>query len=102
MAKYIVEIPDEIEISKESQLVPFDMCRPSWWEEAYNKGKADAQKEWTARWECVKSTDMVSIDFRCSACHRYRFHNGAMRKKYKYCPACGAKMIEPQESEVSG
>ena len=41
MAKYIVEIEDEI--TKDSVLVPFDMCRPSWWEEAYSKGKADAE-----------------------------------------------------------
>lgn len=33
-----------------------------------------------------------TIDFRCSVCHRFRFHNGEMRKKYKYCPNCGAKM----------
>lgn len=43
MAKYIVEIPDEVPVSDE--LVPFDMCRPSWYWEAYKKGKADAEKE---------------------------------------------------------
>lgn len=43
MAKYIVEIPDEVPVSDE--LVPFDMCRPSWYWEAYKKGKAEAEKE---------------------------------------------------------
>ncbi|MBP5449554.1 MAG: hypothetical protein J6Y01_05490 [Spirochaetales bacterium] len=43
MAKYILEIAGEI--SQDSQLVPFDMCRPSWWEEAYNKGKAEAESK---------------------------------------------------------
>ena len=42
-------------------------------------------------WETVPSSDH-GIDFRCSACHRYRFHNGEMRKRYKYCPNCGADM----------
>lgn len=41
MAKYIVEIADEIE--KDSALVPFDMCRPSWWEEAYKQGMAEVE-----------------------------------------------------------
>ena len=38
------------------------------------------------------SSDNKTIYFRCSACKGYRFHNGAMRKKYKFCPNCGAKM----------
>ena len=43
MAKYIVEIADEIE--KDSVLVPFDMCRPSWWEEAYKQGMAEVESK---------------------------------------------------------
>lgn len=46
-------------------------------------------------WETVKSAD-GGTDFRCSACHRFRFHNGEMRKKYRYCPNCGL----PMETEV--
>ena len=38
--KYIVEIPDEVDVC--DKLVPFDKCRPSWWEEAYSKGADDA------------------------------------------------------------
>ena len=33
-----------------------------------------------------------SGDWRCSHCKVYHFHNGAMIKKYKRCPNCGAKM----------
>lgn len=43
----------------------------------------------TAIWEPIK-LDWGGLDFRCSACHRCRFHNGEMRKKYKFCPNCGA------------
>lgn len=52
------------------------------------------------KWERVTNNDN-GIDFRCSACHRYRFHNGEMRRKYKFCPNCGADMRE-DESEVEG
>ncbi len=41
-------------------------------------------------WETVKGKDSY-IDFRCSICHRFRFHNGELRK-YKFCPNCGADM----------
>ena len=30
--------------------------------------------------------------WKCSACKRFTFHNGAMLKKYIYCPNCGARM----------
>lgn len=45
------------------------------------------------KWKQIKGRDGY-IDFRCSACHKYRFHNGAMRKEYKFCPSCGADMRE--------
>lgn len=43
------------------------------------------------KWERITNDDN-GVDFRCSACHKYRFHNGEMRKKYKFCPNCGADM----------
>lgn len=43
-------------------------------------------------WEEIRSVSTGEINFRCSACKRYRFHNGEMLRKYKYCPLCGAKM----------
>ena len=49
MAKYIIEIPDEVPVSDE--LVPFDMCRPSWYLEAYEKGKADTEDD---VWEFIR------------------------------------------------
>lgn len=42
-------------------------------------------------WEVIKTGAV--IDFRCSACHRFRFHNGELRR-YNYCPICGAYMRE--------
>ena len=47
------------------------------------------------KWEPIVVFDGY-VDFRCSACHRYRFHNGEMRKKYKFCPNCGTKMEETE------
>lgn len=49
MAKYIIEIPDEVPVSDE--LVPFDMCRPSWYLEAYENGKADTEDD---VWEFIR------------------------------------------------
>lgn len=42
------------------------------------------------KWERVRNDDN-GYDFRCSFCHRFRFHNGELRR-YKYCPNCGATM----------
>ena len=47
-------------------------------------------------WERVKNADN-GYDFRCTACRRYRFHNGEMRKKYNFCPNCGADMRKESE-----
>lgn len=44
------------------------------------------------KWTQILNADKVTHDYRCSECHRYRFHNGEMRKKYKFCPNCGARM----------
>ena len=43
------------------------------------------------RWEKVKGIE-GAYDFRCSACHRFRFHNGEYLRKYNFCPNCGALM----------
>ena len=51
----------------------------------------DAVERKRGEWEQVANDDS-GIDFRCSMCHRYRFHNGEMIKKYKFCPNCGADM----------
>lgn len=42
-------------------------------------------------WEKVKGIE-GAYDFRCSACHRFRFHNGEYLRKYNFCPNCGADM----------
>ena len=51
--------------------------------------------QWVLKKHKVKGSDV--LDFNCSACKRFWFHNGEMRKKYKYCPNCGAKMDEGGE-----
>lgn len=56
MAKYIIEIPDEVPVSDE--LVPFDMCRPSWYGEAYEKGKAEAEDE---VWELARIVTSMNM-----------------------------------------
>lgn len=56
--KYIIDIPDEVPVSDE--LVPFDMCRPSWYWEAYEKGKAETEDE---VWGFVRIiTDMTECE----------------------------------------
>lgn len=59
---------------------------------------ADARMNTYGEWEEVPGRH-GSTDFRCSACHKYRFHNGAMRKRYWRCPRCGAIMNKKGESE---
>jgi hypothetical protein len=51
---------------------------------------ADVVEVKHGEWERIESD--ASVDFRCSTCHRYRFHNGEMLRKYKFCPNCGADM----------
>lgn len=65
MAKYIIDIPDEVPVSDE--LVPFDMCRPSWYWEAYEKGKDDTEDNvWEFAMTCLK---MDGADFyKCFGC----------------------------------
>lgn len=46
-------------------------------------------------WERYKNNN-AGYDFRCSACHRFHFHNGELRE-YKYCPNCGARMEREHE-----
>ena len=52
---------------------------------------ADVVEVKHGEWERIESD--TSVHFRCSVCHRYRFHNGEMLRKYKFCPNCGAKML---------
>ncbi len=61
------------------------------------KGLPPAQPK-RGRWEKVKGIE-GAYDFRCSACHRFRFHNGEYLRKYNFCPNCGADMRERSEDE---
>lgn len=49
-------------------------------------------------WERIPNNDN-GVDFRCSACHGFRFHNGELRK-YKFCPMCGARMSVQMEIDL--
>ena len=44
-----------------------------------------------AYWEPYSGTG-GERNFRCSSCRKFKFHNGEMRRKYKHCPECGARM----------
>lgn len=105
MAKYIVEIADEI--TKDSVLVPFDMCKPSWWEEAYNKGKADAEAKIIHCKDC-KWWDRESEDSPmgyCHACkhgHYSRHWEISIRRTYEedfFCADAEPKMYGEDEEE---
>lgn len=76
MAKYIVEIADEI--TKDSQLVPFDMCRPSWWEEAYNQGKADAESKIIHCKDC-RWFDLKDVESSYGYCHAIKHSHYSRR-----------------------
>lgn len=55
---------------------------------------ADVAPVVPARWERFKRTTKLngtSLDFRCSNCRKFKFHNGELCR-YKYCPECGARM----------
>lgn len=73
MAKYIIEVPDEVPVS--DGLVPFDMCRPSWYWEAYEKGKAEKEDEVRelVRIICDMTQDERKERFGGSTCDLDRF-----------------------------
>lgn len=52
-----------------------------------------------ACWEPVKNV-RNEIDFRCTACRQYRFHNGEMHRKFLRCPHCGAHMLSDEEAKA--
>ena len=39
------------------------------------------------------------LDFTCSACGKFWFHNGEMIRKYLFCPHCGADMRGKENSQ---
>lgn len=88
-----------------SRLIDADALEPKFvhgrWDDTYvsnseliNAPTIEERKR--GEWEQVHNDDN-GIDFRCSVCHRYRFHNGEMLRKYKFCPNCGADMRKGEE-----
>ena len=59
----------------------------------------------TGRWVEVAQYADGKHKIECSECGNHIFDRGHanshnVKEKYKFCPSCGAKMVEPQESEV--
>ena len=55
----------------------------------------------TGHW-ATQNIHNCHTDFKCSVCgytHNFMHLYGEPTADYNYCPNCGAKMIEPQESE---
>lgn len=58
----------------------------------------------TGHWIEVAKYSDGKHEIKCSECESHIFDRGhansyVVKEKYKYCPRCGAKMVEPQESE---
>lgn len=58
----------------------------------------------TGHWIEVEKYSDGKHKIKCSECRSHIIDRGhansyVVKEKYKYCPRCGAKMIEPQESE---
>lgn len=62
--------------------------------EYYEKGRYETVRE-APYDEHIVPTEcpLIDEDYECSEC------GYEVRQKYHYCPNCGAKMVEPQESE---
>ena len=51
-----------------------------------------------AHWLRVTTVNPKEFCNRCSECGYEQFY----AERYKFCPNCGAKIVEPQESEDKG
>ena len=51
-------------------------------------------------WQLCKtdSVDNRTLYWRCSYCKGYGFRDGNLRRKYRYCPGCGARMAGRKEA----
>ena len=73
---------------------------------AYQQGYSDAMRDFrkepkTGHW-IAQDIHNCHTDFKCSACgyiHSFMHIYGEPTADYTYCPNCGAKMVETQESE---
>ena len=73
---------------------------------AYQQGYSDAMRDFrkepkTGHW-IAQDIHNCHTDFKCSECgyiHSFMHIYGEPTADYTYCPSCGAKMVETQESE---
>lgn len=69
----------------------------------YREGYKDAQKQksgkWIKWWEVIKHerSEEHIAHWKCSVCDKEQDPHSA--KFINFCPHCGAKLVEPQESE---
>ena len=72
------------------------------WEDGYKRAWAEAevffeQEPKTGHWRPIYQGDEI-INYRCSECE-FGSTFGKSTHGMKYCPNCGTKMVEEQESE---
>ncbi len=62
------------------------------------------EKPKTGQWISYNWNDngIARWGIKCNQCYKEYRYGGEMGGTYKYCPNCGAKMQELQESEVQG
>lgn len=99
-------------VSREAVLGLFaqnaDATRPysKTWEEVKALPSVKPQQK-TGHWEWVQYDSNPNIgNWHCSECRSVVIECADKKSKgdiplYKYCPQCGCRMVEPQESEVS-
>ena len=63
--------------------------------EALDKAVKALEERPTAEW--IDDDDNLSENTECSICNFYMLKE--FKKKYKYCPNCGARMKESEEEE---
>lgn len=105
-------VDKDCDIEKSCRKCPYAMPTKEPILEAYNMAiKALEQEPKTGHW--IERHDdwgngiITDRRYKCSVCHGKHIdtETGEWHEvfdyKYPFCPNCGAKMVEPQESEVS-
>lgn len=86
----LIKVSDAVDIIR--HLLPVTPIRP--------KGHWVHGKELSKEYRGRILVDVTYADWHCSNCNYVI--KGTVKPKWNYCPNCGAKMVEPQESEDKG